>query len=814
MSYLKALGILRLVAEQIDSGVRGAWRNGTFILSTMLDETALLKFFLEKYKPTPIVVPWSGGDFFDVNLDGDSGPFSETPTASKIIEAFLASQGSRLEPYRNTLRTALQTMKEVKVNQKADIEGTSKRKVKARFLASLRARLPDVVVPWIDAAVVVVPRIDASVATAADSLSFNVLLGSGGGSDGNTHFSDNFMQNLWECLPDFDNQRGYKVEFGGKKWANLEPPPPLPGRLVVERKGDKFTLLSNLPIAELQLFLLQANSNWASRSNEIQRRLQTLEYPLRPGEEGIRNALLGSLSQTLRPGRTASLFDSGSVGGPNAGQGMERDALLNPWNFVLAIEGSLCLAGAVARRQGASRSDASAFPFSARMVPTGYGTSVAKEAGQNEIWLPLWERSMRLDELSLLFAEGRVEVGKRAAHNGVDFARAVAGFGVDAGIRAFARYGIVKGRVGGENYNTAVALGQFKVIPQPQVSLLHEEEEWFEDFRRACRDDKTPQRFSAALRRIDSAIFDFCRYGGNLRMAEVLCALGSAERELANGEKFRKTDKRTIAPVPILSPAWISACDDGSIEFRLALALASIVGDRNGQVGDLRSNLEPVERRGAYWTWVEKNRAVVWSSADLCRNLAAVLTRRIMDAGRAGLEQLPLAGRYSVSLGDVARFLNGDTDDRRLEELLWGLLLIDRTQDWREQIEQLSPASAQPLLLSYPYAVLKLVFLPHSLLWPAGTAGVTVKPEPEILGRLRANDVNGACQIATHRLRASGVVPMPGLYRGRSQYGMKVSVGMNAARLAATLLVPVYEITNLAKLVLRSQEEEPAEATL
>jgi hypothetical protein len=52
-----------------------------------------------------------------------------------------------------------------------------------------------------------------------------------------------------------------------------------------------------------------------------------------------------------------------------------------------------------------------------------------------------------------------------------------------------------------------------------------------------------------------------------------------------------------------------------------------------------------------------------------------------MDAGRAGLDHLPLAGRYAVSLNDVARFLSGDINDHRLEELLWGLLLVDRTQE-------------------------------------------------------------------------------------------------------------------------------------
>jgi CRISPR-associated protein Csx17 len=49
MSYLKALGILRLVAEQADCEARGAWRGGAFVVSSEFDEDTLTLFFLEKY---------------------------------------------------------------------------------------------------------------------------------------------------------------------------------------------------------------------------------------------------------------------------------------------------------------------------------------------------------------------------------------------------------------------------------------------------------------------------------------------------------------------------------------------------------------------------------------------------------------------------------------------------------------------------------------------------------------------------------------------------------------------------------------------
>ncbi|MBI5525973.1 MAG: hypothetical protein HY897_06525, partial [Deltaproteobacteria bacterium] len=96
MSYLKALGVSRLVSEQKDSNARCHWRDGEFWLRTSLDEQGLVDFFVNEYRPTPIVVPWSGGDFFNVDRKANTSQFRKTPTSSKVIESFLASRTPRL----------------------------------------------------------------------------------------------------------------------------------------------------------------------------------------------------------------------------------------------------------------------------------------------------------------------------------------------------------------------------------------------------------------------------------------------------------------------------------------------------------------------------------------------------------------------------------------------------------------------------------------------------------------------------------------------------------------------------------------------
>lgn len=63
-SYLKAIGVLRLVAEQRDRDAGGFWRGEHFVVSSALDRDALMRFFTEQWRPTPVISPWNGGSGF------------------------------------------------------------------------------------------------------------------------------------------------------------------------------------------------------------------------------------------------------------------------------------------------------------------------------------------------------------------------------------------------------------------------------------------------------------------------------------------------------------------------------------------------------------------------------------------------------------------------------------------------------------------------------------------------------------------------------------------------------------------------------
>lgn len=221
------------------------------------------------------------------------------------------------------------------------------------------------------------------------------------------------------------------------------------------------------------------------------------------------------------------------------------------------------------------------------------------EKGKGELWLPVWDRASSLAEIKLLFGEGRAELRGKQAANGVDFSRAIAEPGVDRGIRSFARFSFDEHIREGV---MATPLGRFEVAAKNDASLLREIDPWLFRFRQACG-DKSPARFRAALREIERSIFDYCQYGDSgddkARFQRILVALGDAERLVASAPRFR-AEAKGLRPLASLSQQWVSASDDESPEFLIALSLASI---SSGGIGSIRLNLEDVEPRGRQYAW-------------------------------------------------------------------------------------------------------------------------------------------------------------------------------------------------------------------
>jgi CRISPR-associated protein Csx17 len=727
MSYLKALAVLRLVSEDKkhgDAAARGSWENGMFVLRSRLDQGELVTFFLESYRPTPIVAPWGAR----------SGFFSSSSerTAREALKEIKQSTHPRFGPFRQTIATVHELLSKLGLTEKAQDDD------KLQLLYASRANLPDELLEWLDTCYVL----------SGDGRKYPPLLGTGG-NEGSGSYVSGFAQQVLAC--------------------------------VLHREHD----------------------------------------------DALQTALFGTLNSGVSTNQTPGHFSPSAAGGANAGQGMEGPLQTNPWDYVLCLEGACLWASGVVRRFGQSGPSVAAFPFTVN-VTSGGGTSLAtndnvkpKQAKRPiaEMWLPVWSRPVTVEELKAIFSEGRVSVGRRIASNGVDFVRGISELGVDRGISAFARVTFLMRN--GQSF-LAVPQGLVEVCERKFVDLLHEIDGWIEAFRRACRTKEEgaksdpPPRYRTALRAIDAAIFDYCRYSHGENdptwFQLVLAALGAAERELAVGGV--QADKRRVRwPLAKLSSEWIGACNDGSSEFLLACSLAFMKGEQD-KTGRIRRYLEPVEFEKGGWRWSERGGHVVWSGVNLAQNLGAVLARRLMDAEAAGETPLPFDSDFRAPINSVAAFLARDIDEEKLGDLLWGLMLVES----RGRLKAKPVADRTPLPSAYP--LLKLTLMPQKLKWDAwdGNAirlrfartseeGISVKPEPAILANLRAGQIQRACEIAARRLRASGLIPLASHLSDGSQRALDWSVAdVEPARLLAALLFPIRngDVNTLANLVLRT----------
>ncbi|MCX6917511.1 MAG: type I-U CRISPR-associated protein Csx17, partial [Verrucomicrobia bacterium] len=379
--YLKALGILRLVAEQADPTAAGCWQRDTFTLHSALDRDALLDFFLHRYQPTPILAPWNGG----------SGFYKKDNT--EAIQAIEAGASSRMQHYRQTIAAARRAVAEANLKEKPSSE------LKESLLLACRNELPEPAVLWLDAAFVLT----------ADGAKYPPLLGTGG-NDGRLEFTNNFMQRLTEVMQPADG----------------------------------------IPTA--------ASAAWLAQS------------------------LFGEPVPTPRSKAPIGQFFPGAAGGVNGTSGFDADSAVNPWDYILMLEGALLFAAASVKRLEAGQAGVLAYPFCVKQAGVGYASAAGadEEGARAEMWLPLWERPATLLELAAVLGEGRAQVGKRAARNGVDFTRAVVTLGVDRGLSAFQRFGF---QVRNGLAYFATPLERVAVRRNARADLLSEADRWMARLR-------------------------------------------------------------------------------------------------------------------------------------------------------------------------------------------------------------------------------------------------------------------------------------------------------------------------------------------
>ncbi len=188
--YLKALGVLRLVAQQTDQGARGLWKDGAFCLATSLDEESLVDFFLERYHPTPLLSPWNGGSGFYFRegktgeVDAATGKRAKTgnrdqPTsATRALDRIAGSVSPRLEPWRRSLAECRGILREGGL-----VAAPDDKNVKSGLIETLRSSSSPGLLAWLS----------ASTCSLEGAASYPSVLGTGG-NEGNFEYSANFAE--------------------------------------------------------------------------------------------------------------------------------------------------------------------------------------------------------------------------------------------------------------------------------------------------------------------------------------------------------------------------------------------------------------------------------------------------------------------------------------------------------------------------------------------------------------------------------------------------------------------------------------------
>ena len=516
-------------------------------------------------------------------------------------------------------------------------------------------------------------------------------------------------------------------------------------------------------------------------------------------------------------------FSPGSIGGANAVQGrFEAGAQVNPWDYVLMLEGTLLFAGAIARRMGTASAQKAVFPFSVESIAVGYGSAIAgeetSEGSRAEVWLPLWDQPSSYPEIRLLFAEGRAQLGRRQARNSLEFALAANLLGVSRGISSFSRYGFLKRN--GLAF-LAAPLGRVTVQSNPEARLLEDPElrDWIDRLRRATSDkERTPQRYQAALRNIDRAIFEFTGSSSlsqeqSTALVRVLQALGAAEQTLSRGLRFAKD--KGLRPLQQLPLDWLQQANDGSREFRLAAALASLRGAgkrREQSVLPVRAYMEEVEFKGLWANWSPGSCSCVWGQRSLAGNLAALFSRRQLEAfqGDSAGDGVPLDSAVFAPLADVIAFIKGETDDEKLALLLWGLIALDWTSpvSSSQRMPHVPFVGDVPMEFGVPRLLVHPVRLRHQATgweWDSNIPPST--PDPAVFHELasgRKTAINDAVTRAARRLKSGGYVIIG--YRNRQASGkpLQIQSACSPDRLLAAMLFPLSQIdlTRIANAVL------------
>jgi CRISPR-associated protein Csx17 len=532
----------------------------------------------------------------------------------------------------------------------------------------------------------------------------------------------------------------------------------------------------------------------------------------------LKAAIFGTPTNLL-VNKAVGQFFPGRAGGTNMGTGFSGGAGINPWEFVLMLEGAVALVAGLSRRGDVEEARVSS-PFWVKGASAGFGSASEREGSpRGEQWLPLWSHPLRYDELVELIREGRAQVGRRQTTRAPDLVRATARLGLARGIDSLQRFAYLQRN--GQS-NLAVSTGRFRVASRSHQALLDEVAPWIDRLARQGREKSAPTSLGVIARCTQEALFTVCRQEATSTLwRKLLVTLGDAELVLLRAGK--SPGRR---PLPLLSSGWLAAVDDGTEEGRTALRLALALASQHRPRERDRMLVDPVRRHFLPLDdWdkprprfnvdekgrVQRNPEHVCVGRDLVTDAIALVERRSIWARssnekRERAPRLPLeaVSGCEATPDEIGAWVRGEVPD----EIVLGLVRPLLALKWNEFEAGHVPT---PLLRGAPdplHLLFRLAHLPFDVpvRGPDGRieAEVTVRLDPEPLRRLAAGDLDGALKVAIRRLNASGLRPV--FHRGVATLAL-------ARRLAASLAFPISrdDAARAARLVCKPYDVKGSE---
>jgi CRISPR-associated protein Csx17 len=284
-------------------------------------------------------------------------------------------------------------------------------------------------------------------------------------------------------------------------------------------------------------------------------------------------------------------FDPAGAGGPGSSKFGAAESLVNPWGYVLFVEGALLFASSASRRNQFAAGRA-AMPFTVSTSPDGSASGAANEESRGEVWAPVWSSDLSLPEVKQLFAEARASWRGRPARRAAEFYGATRTLGVARGVERFTRFGLQ--RRNGLAF-AAVPLAPVYVRERPEVALAAKLEDWANRF--GSGDVST--MVGEGARRFQKAYLEFARDGGPRRLVAMLATLTSLEQAVGRSGRARENSPVRFAPPADEFLPELAKLEAAELRVAVGLASCATLGD-GGPQRALRHLLLPIEPNGKW----------------------------------------------------------------------------------------------------------------------------------------------------------------------------------------------------------------------